>query len=89
MCLKDCIAMTIIARPRWLFGAAQKVQDESSSSLCCDHCRGKLRYSSHRYWRMRFCSAACVSAYQQRLSMQAQQKIYEIDGHCPAWKAAS
>jgi hypothetical protein len=61
----------------------------SLDSLCCDQCRGKLRFSVHRYWRMTFCSAACLKAYRQRLSTHTQQKIYEIDGDRSSWKAAS
>jgi hypothetical protein len=80
--------MTTIVRPRRLFGVAQNAQHGSSNSLCCDHCRAKLGYSPLRYWRMRFCSAACVSAYRQRLSGHTQQKIYEIDSRRPVWKAA-
>ena len=48
----------------------------------------KAEVSVHRYWRMRFCSAACMNAYQQRLSPDTQQKIYEIDGYRPLRKAA-
>jgi hypothetical protein len=82
--------MTTIVRLRGLFGAAEKVNGDSSSlSLCCDHCRGKLRFGVHRYWRMRFCSAACMNAFQKRLSQDTQQKIYEIDRYRPSWKAAS
>ena len=81
--------MTTIVRLRGLFGAAEKVNGASSSSVCCDHCRGKLRFRVHRYWRMRFCSAACLNAYQKRLSPDTQQKIYEIDRYRPSWKAAS
>ncbi len=77
--------MTTVVRPRGLFGV---VIGGSSRLLSCDHCRGKLKSSVHHYWRMRFCSAACMSAYQQRLSTQTQRKIYEIDGRA-SWKAAS
>jgi hypothetical protein len=51
----------------------------TSPSLCCDHCRGRLGFRVHRYWRMRFCSSACMHAYQQRLSPQTQQKILQLD----------
>ena len=33
----------------------------------CDHCCGSLGLIIHRYWRMRFCSANCLQAYQYRL----------------------
>jgi hypothetical protein len=75
--------MTTVVRLRGLFGAV------NGGSLGCDHCRGRLKSSVHRYWRMRFCSAACMNAYQQRLSTHTQQKIYEIDGYRSSWKAAS
>jgi hypothetical protein len=65
--------MTIIARLRDLFGA-EKTSGDASSSLCCDHCSGKLRFPAYRYWRMRFCSVACMNTYQQRLSPDTQQK---------------
>jgi len=70
--------MTTIVHLRGLLGAAENI-NAASSSLCCDHCRRKLRFREHRYWRMRFCSAACMNAYQQRLSTHTQQKISEID----------
>jgi hypothetical protein len=81
--------MTTIVCLRGLFGAAEKANVVASSSLCCDHCHEKLRFPVHRYWRMRFCSAACMNAYQKRLSPDTQQKIYEIDPYRPSWKAAS
>ena len=65
-----------------------KIDQAVSSSLCCAHCRGKLRFGAHRYWHMRFCSAVCVNAYRQRLSPHTRQKIYEIDSS-DRWKAAS
>ena len=33
---------------RGLLSAAEKVNEVASSSLCCDHCRGKLRFRVHR-----------------------------------------
>jgi hypothetical protein len=81
--------MKAIVGMRGLLGAAEKVNEVALSSLCCDHCRGKLRFRVHRYWHMRFCSATCMNAYQQRLSPDTQQKIYEINDYRPSWKAAS
>jgi hypothetical protein len=80
--------MKAIVGVRGLLGITEKVNGVVFSSLCCDHCREKLGFHVHRYWHMRFCCAACVNAYQQRLSPDAQQKIYEIDGRRPSWKAA-
>jgi hypothetical protein len=70
-------------------GITEKVNGVALSSLCCDHCREKLGLQVHRYWRMRFCCAVCVNAYQRRLSQDAQRKIYEIDTYGPSWKATS
>jgi hypothetical protein len=79
--------MNALVGVRSPLGGGEKIDQAVSSSLCCDHCRGKLKFGAHRYWHMRFCSAACVSAYRQRLSPHTRQKIYEIDG-CDQWKAA-
>jgi hypothetical protein len=47
----------------------------SSTSLRCDHCRGNLGFRVQHYWRMRFCSANCATAYQKRLSARTQAKM--------------
>jgi len=44
----------------------------------CDHCRRPLGIMVRRYWHMRFCSAACVRAYQRRLHDNTKQKIAKI-----------
>jgi len=49
-------------------------------TIRCDHCRGPLGLIIHRYWRMRFCSAACKDAYQQRLHDATKVKIHRLDG---------
>jgi hypothetical protein len=49
-------------------------------TLRCDHCRGRLGLIVHRYWRMRFCSAACAQAYQQRLHGETRAKIRLLKG---------
>jgi len=52
-------------------------------TLRCDHCRRPLGLMVRRYWHMRFCSAGCVQAYQQRLQDATKDKIArlrEIDG---------
>src|SRR5207248_7361762 len=46
--------------------------------LRCDHCRGQLGVTVQRYWRMRFCSTACISEYQQRLSTETQLKVLTL-----------
>jgi hypothetical protein len=55
-------------------------------TMRCDHCRRPLGLIVRRYWHMRFCSAACVQAYQQRLQDDTREKIAklrEIDGDAP------
>jgi hypothetical protein len=56
-------------------------------TLRCDHCRRPLGLVVRRYWRMRFCSAGCVQAYQQRLQDNTKDKIaklHEINGKAHA-----
>ncbi len=50
-----------------------------SMILGCDHCRGELGRNAECYWRMRFCSTACMSEYQHRLSTETQLKILTLD----------
>jgi hypothetical protein len=45
----------------------------------CDHCRGRLGLRAERYWHMRFCSPACVAAYQRRLDDTTRLKIDRLD----------
>jgi hypothetical protein len=51
----------------------------STESIRCDHCRKPLGLMVHRYWRMRFCSAACLRAYQSRLNELTMIKIAHLD----------
>jgi hypothetical protein len=56
-------------------------------TLRCDHCRRPLGLMVRRYWRMRFCSAGCTQAYQQRLQDDTKDKIAKlraIDGNAGA-----
>jgi len=50
------------------------------SILRCDHCRGEIRVRVHRYWRMCFCSSACMTAYQGRLAEETKMKVRHLDG---------
>ena len=45
----------------------------------CDHCRGRLGLRVERYWHMRFCSPACVAAYERRLDEATKLKINRLD----------
>jgi hypothetical protein len=47
-------------------------------TIRCDHCRGTLGPSTRRYCAMRFCSPACVEAYQHRLDEQTKVKIAHL-----------
>src|SRR6516164_3765837 len=47
--------------------------------LRCDYCRQELGFGVNRYWGMQFCSAACMTAYQQRLAPETKVKICRLD----------
>lgn len=47
--------------------------------LRCDHCREKLGDRVQHYWHMRFCSEACMQAYQHRLKDETRAKIRRLD----------
>jgi hypothetical protein len=58
------------------------VQSEPSvcvPALRCDHCRRELGRHPRRCWHMRFCSMACVTAYQRRLAEETRVKIRRLD----------
>ena len=44
-----------------------------------DHCRRELAFGVHRYWRMQFCSSACMTAYWQRLAPETKAKVCRLD----------
>lgn len=48
-------------------------------TLKCDHCRGRLGFSVHRYGQMRFCCASCVESYRRRLDEETRLKIGRLD----------
>ena len=45
----------------------------------CDYCGGHLGPIVHRYYRMRFCCKAHMSAYEQRLTMETRAKIRQLE----------
>ena len=45
----------------------------------CDYCRKSFGLILHRYYRMRFCSADCLKAYQGRLDDQTMARIQHIE----------
>jgi hypothetical protein len=52
--------------------------DAKLMTIRCDYCRGRFGLIVHRYWHMRFCSAACAQAYQQRLHDETRAKIRDL-----------
>jgi hypothetical protein len=52
-------------------------------SLRCDHCRQSFGLILHRYFRMRFCTADCLDAYQRRLDELTMVKIQHTDLSLP------
>lgn len=44
----------------------------------CDFCGGSLGLIVHRYYRMRFCCEAHMSAYRRRLSEETRVKIRRL-----------
>ena len=45
----------------------------------CDYCGGHLGVIVDRYYRMRFCCKAHMSAYKQRLTMETRAKIRQLE----------
>ena len=45
----------------------------------CDYCGGHLGQIVDRYYRMRFCCKAHMSAYKQRLTMETRAKIRQLE----------
>jgi len=53
--------------------------ERSHEPMRCDHCRRSFGLILHRYFRMRFCSADCLSAYQRRLDGLTMIKIRSLE----------
>jgi hypothetical protein len=49
----------------------------------CDHCSKSFGLILHRYFRLRFCSADCLKAYQGRLDELTMMKIQHADLSLP------
>jgi hypothetical protein len=52
-------------------------------TIRCDYCRRSFGLIAQRYWRMQFCSADCVEAYQLRLDEGTRAKIRFLDVVAP------
>jgi hypothetical protein len=48
---------------------------DSAMNMKCDHCRRPIGPNVHDYWRMRYCLADCLKAYQCRLDTETVGKI--------------
>jgi hypothetical protein len=66
---------TIANFGRLFMRTAAKPNGRSAMTIKCDYCRGPLGVNVHRYWRMRYCSADCVTSYQRRLDEGTAGKI--------------
>ncbi len=47
-------------------------------TIRCDHCRASLDLIVQQCWRMQFCSASCVEAYQSRLDDGTKAKMRRL-----------
>jgi hypothetical protein len=45
----------------------------------CDYCQRSFGLILHRYFRMRFCTAGCLRAYQQRLDALTTTEARRFD----------
>jgi hypothetical protein len=52
-------------------------------AIRCDYCGGSLSANPRLYWRMQFCSAVCVQAYQDRLDEDTKAKIRRLGAVAP------
>ena len=50
-----------------------------SEPMRCDYCRKSFGLILHRYYRMRFCSADCLQAYQHRLDDRTIIQIRHVE----------
>jgi hypothetical protein len=67
--------MTVPSNGAYDSTIGEKAAPSDSSPMRCDHCRKSFGLILHRYFRMRFCSAGCLAAYQDRLSDLTMVKI--------------
>ena len=57
----------------------QRRRAPPSETARCDYCRKSFGLILHRYYRMRFCSADCLKAYQGRLDDLTMSRIQRVD----------
>jgi len=67
--------MTVKANGTYDSTIGEMTARSHASPMRCDHCRKSCGLILHRYFRMRFCSADCLAAYQDRLSDLTMVKI--------------
>jgi hypothetical protein len=65
----------------WIYHTAISGDTKSSTNVKyrCDYCGGHLGLIVDRYYRMRFCCKAHMSAYKQRLTMETRAKIRQLE----------
>ena len=52
---------------------------ENTVKYRCDYCGDHLGLIVDRYYRMRFCCKAHMSAYKERLTMETRAKIRQLE----------
>ena len=66
-------------RPRQVAPSLPQTTEASIVKYRCDYCGGHLGLIVDRYYRMRFCCKAHMSAYKQRLTMETCAKIRHLE----------
>ena len=66
-------------RHRRLTPSLQQTPEAGIVKYRCDYCGGHLGLIVDRYYRMRFCCKAHMSAYKQRLTMETRAKIQQLE----------
>jgi hypothetical protein len=70
---------SLVRRAEDLWSFAVEGRSLHFRPMRCDHRRRAFGLIIHRYWRMRFCSADCLTAYQRRLDQETIAKIRWLD----------
>ena len=69
-----------VKRGHWgVFMERQRRRAPPSETARCDFCRKSFGLILRRYYRMRFCSADCLKAYQGRLDDLTMTRIHRVD----------
>jgi hypothetical protein len=60
-------------------GFITQTPEASTVKYRCDYCGGHLGLIVDRYYRMRLCCKAHMSAYKKRLTMETRAKIRQLE----------